>query len=155
MKKLIPLFLVVAVAGCGIFAKNRLEKGGPYSGYAFAYSTNATGQVTTNIVLVSASNYPFFAVDSSFELSWSVVNAAFTFERNNRKLLWEVSPNIKHTLDKLRPQAWSVWKSYAAARTVYKANPIPANLTAMQQILAQMQAIAASAQAAISTYQGK
>ena len=82
-------------------------------------------------------------MDSAFDSAVSALDAAFTFERVNRAMLWKVSPDIKHALDRVRPQAVQVKVDYAKARAAYMANPLAANLTALQQVLGRAQQIAA------------
>ncbi len=137
MKKLLFLWIVAiamcvgaALTGC---KTSNLEVGGAYS--------------QTNTVPDKA----FFAVDSAFTLAHSMVNAAFESERENRQLLWKISPNIKHSLDAIRPTAWDLTVRYTAARKTYLKQPIPANLTRLQTFLSGMQNLANTAQAALNT----
>lgn len=133
MKRYLALLLASAflVFGCG----KRLERGGAYS------PTNTVGGVQAD--------FPFFAVDSAYNLAYATVDAAFKFERENRQLLWDISPTIKRTLDEVRPQAVEADKLYIRAREVYKQNPVPANLAVLQSILSKIQQLAATAQATI------
>lgn len=105
--------------------------------------TNSAGVVS----LAVQPDYAFFIVDSAFDLAVSALDAAFTFERVNRAMLWKVSPDIKHGLDQVRPVAVQVKVDYAKARAAYMANPVPANLTILQQVLARAQQAAATAEA--------
>jgi hypothetical protein len=125
------LFTGLIVTGCGTA---RLEQGGAYA------------PVDTNGVATAAPDYAFFAVDSGFDLAYSAVNSIFTFERQNRAVLWKISPEIKHTLDKVRPQAWGYAVQYAQARRAYLANPTPAGLTLLQTISAKVQQLGATVQ---------
>lgn len=138
MKKIILIVLLaLSITGC----TNKLQTGGAYS----PITTNAAG-----IIIESTTpEYAFFVTDLSFSTAYSAVDAAFTFEKNNRDMLWKISPNIKHTLDKIRPQAWNVVVRYSAARKVYIANPTPPGLTVLQQILTEVQKLSASAIAAL------
>lgn len=128
------LMALVAFAGCG---KGTLQPGGAYSGVTASGVTNA------------APDYAFFLVDSGFDLAYSSIDAAFKFEKDNRAMLWAVSPDIKHTLDKIRPQALAIATEYLRVRAVYKANPTPANLGALQTALAKIQQLSTAAVAAI------
>jgi hypothetical protein len=133
---IVPMLLLVAVlglAGC----KGTLEQGGAYA------------PIGTNGVVTIAPDYAFYVVDSGFDLAYSTVDGAFKFEADNRMLLWSISPNIKHTLDQLRPQAVTIRNEYAAARAAYMANPTPAGLTTLQAALAKAQQIAAAAMAVL------
>ncbi len=133
-KILSNILLVLALClGC---QSSRLEIGGSY-----APGTNGVSTVKADM--------PLFVVDSAFDLAYSTIDATFKFERDNRLLLWKISPNIKHTLDVLRPQALKVAKEYLLVRAVYKNNPVPANLTALQSVLLKMQQLSVAAQAAL------
>lgn len=91
----------------------------------------------------------FYAADAAFELSYSLANTAFEFEQKNRQLLWSLSPDIKRTLDRIRPQAKEVAVAYAQARKAYTAYPTPAGLSTLETVLGRMQQIASAAQAAL------
>lgn len=123
-------FALFLTPGCGTPS---LEPGGAYS---------PPGQVA---------DLPFEVVDAAFNFSRTAVDAAFHFEQGNRALLWSLNPGIKHTLDSIRPQATAAWLDYAKARAAYKANPVPANLTTLQRILATVQQLTATAVAVIPT----
>src|SRR5258707_8090524 len=86
------------ILGCN---KSTLEPGGAYA---------QTNQVPDLV---------FFQIDSAFDLAYSAIDAAFLFEFQNRPMLWTISPNIKHTLDSIRPQAVAARDKYLAARTIY------------------------------------
>ena len=137
MMLVIPAF-ILCWEGC---KSGKLELGGAYR----PSSTNAAGIV----VDAAAPDYAFFVADLAFSTAYSAVDAALTFEHNNRKLLWGVSPEIKHTLDKIRPVAWSTVQRYARARSAYLSSPTPAGLSTLQNLLSEIQKIAASAQAAL------
>ena len=134
----IALTVAAVLSGC---KSGKLELGGSYR----PSTTNAAGQV----VDAAAPDYGFFVVDLAFSTAYSAVDAAFTFEKNNRNLLWRVSPEIKHTLDKIRPAAWNVVQRYARARQIYLRKPTPADLSILQALLANIEKLAASAQAAL------
>ena len=91
----------------------------------------------------------FFVADSAFDTAYATLDGAFKFERENRAFLWKLSPAIKQTLDKIRPTAWEVVQRYSVARKVYMLNPVPANLTALQTELGNMQRLTATALAAL------
>ena len=128
------LAFVIGQTGCSSTG-NKLDPGGAYA------PTNGPVQVQPD--------YAFFVVDSAFDLAYSTVNAAFQFEYDNRALLWKASPNIKHALDQIRPKAVDVRNRYIAARTAYMANPVPAGLSQLQSILAEIQSLATAAAAAL------
>jgi hypothetical protein len=77
----------------------------------------------------------------------------FRFERDNRDNLWKLSPDIKHTLDKIRPDAAQAVQTYAAARKAYIANPTPTGLSMLNTILAKVQQVSAAAAAAVTSLQ--
>ena len=130
----IAIWVSLLVPAC---STTKLEPGGAYA------------PAGTNGVAVVAPDYAFFIADSSFDLAYSALDAAFTFERDNRALLWNVSHKIKHTLDQLRPQALTVRNQYIAARVAYIANPTPAGLSTLQTALAKIKQLSAAAQAAL------
>jgi len=127
------LLIASSLLGCGT---TKLEPGGPYA------PTNAVpGSV------LPAPDPAFFAVDATFKLAYSALDAAFKFEYDNADLLWAISPTIKRELDKLRPKAIEIRNAYAVARAAYKANPTPANLSALESAMARCQQLAGVAQA--------
>lgn len=127
--------LSLLLYGC----KATLEPGGAYA------------PVGTNGVAAVAADVGFFEVDSAFDLADSAVLAVMKFERDNRAMLWKASAQIKHTLDGIRPQIVAAEVDYAKARQVYMANPTPANLSGLQEILSKAQSLLAAAQAALPT----
>ena len=132
----VTMLVAIALMGC---KSGKLEGGGAYA----PSTTNSAG------IAVAQPDYKFFICDLAFSTAYSAVDAALTFEKNNRKLLWGVSPEIKHTLDKIRPVAWSAVQKYSRARRVYLTSPTPAGLSTLQNLLSEIQKIAASAQAAL------
>jgi len=98
---------------------------------------------------IQAPDMVFYNIDAAYDLAYSTVDAAFRFERDNRTLLWKVSPQIKHTLDSIRPQAVSANADYLRARAAYMANPTPAGLTALQTVLSKISQLATAAAAAL------
>lgn len=128
----------------------KLENGGAYAPGTNALTIDATTGITsTNFVATAAPDLAFFQVESAFDFAYSTIDAVFTIEHDNRLLLWKISPDIKHTLDKLRPEAVTIRNDYIKARIAYQANPVPANLSQLQTILARIQSTAAAVQAAI------
>jgi len=131
MKNKLLLLLALApllFSGCGT---TRLESGGAYA------------------PIGTVPDMQFYQVDLAYDLAYSTLDAAFKFERDNRDMLWKVSPQIKHTLDGIRPQAASANAQYLAARAVYMAHPIPDNLTWLQQALAKVQQLTTTATAVL------
>lgn len=149
MKKtaLLSLALIAAVGLCFaplVGCKSTLEPGGAYAPAV----TNVVDGVT-NVVATAAPDKAFYAVDSAFLLAYSATDAVFAFERNNRQFLWELSPEIKHTVDKIRPEAVAVRNQYAAARAAYIANPTPAGLSQLEEALAQANRISSALQSVL------
>lgn len=134
MKKILNVVLLTAALflWTGATCNNaRLETGGAYA---------PVGQ---------QADIAFYSTDAAYDLAYTAIDTIFTFERNNRDALWKISPDIKHTLDGLRPQAWEVNKQYHVAREAYKKVPVPDNLTVLQQVLAKMQKLLAAANAVV------
>jgi hypothetical protein len=151
MKSILRFVLVAVTAvvlagpitGCKNFNR-QLETGGAY---APGTNTVVNGELVT--VPTGAPDRAFFAVDSAFQLAHAVANAVFSYERENRLLLWNLSPDIKRDLDKIRPQYSDAVRKYAAARRAYTANPTPAGLSDLQTTLLQLQNFANAASAVL------
>jgi hypothetical protein len=146
MRMMRRMGLIFGVAGilallCGSSCKGKLEPGGAYS----PVTTNADGTLN----FTQAPDIGLFVADSGFDLAYSGMETAFKIERDNRALLWKVSPQIKHTLDQIRPKAVDGKLKYAQARAAYIANPVPANLDALNTILAEVKALTAAATAVL------
>lgn len=120
-------FTAAIPTGC----KATLEEGGAYA---------PVGQ---------APDKAFYAVDAAYDLAYGAMDGAFKFEQQNRQLLWQISPEIKHALDKVRPQALVVARQYTAARKAYLANPTPSGLSTLQTTLSRLQQLSAAATAAL------
>jgi len=125
---LLLAFLMVGPVGC---SRTTLEPGSPYS---------VEGQ---------AADVGFYATDAAFELAVSAFTTVTDFEKNNRQALWNISPEIKHGLDKARPEAKAVTLAYARARRAYVTYPTPAGLSTLDTVLGRMQQLAAAAQTAL------
>jgi hypothetical protein len=142
IKKLVPglaavglaIGLVLAGNGC---STQKLELGGAY---APAITNATTGEVTA----VMQPDLAFYTVDAAFGLAYSGIDFVFGFERQNRAWLWRISPEIKHGLDRVRPEAVRVRDDYSRARAVYATNAVPANLTVLEQLLAKAQQVNAT-----------
>lgn len=120
----------------------KLEAGG-------AYAQSVTNTVGTNLVITATSDLTLYSADAAFELAYKTLDAVFLIERNNRQYLWNLSPNIKHTMDSIRVTAQQVVNEYADARTAYLAHPTPLGLTGVQAVLAKIQQLLFVANAAI------
>lgn len=121
-----------AVSGC---KTPTLEKGGAYD----------TGNKLPDLA--------FYAADSAYDFAFSAIQGAFKYERDNRLALWKISPQIKHTLDGIRPTVWDINVRWAKARRAFLANPLPENLTALQTILAEIQRLVPIVQDAVKPAQ--
>lgn len=153
----VGLFLVgIGLAGLlqlGCAGQNkRLELGGAYNPATTVMTTNADSTVSTNLVAVGQPDFKLYAADASFDFAYSTLEAAFKIERDNREFLWKLSPEIKHSLDAIRPKASKAVAAYAAARIKYMALPIDENATGLDAALADIQAVSDSATAAISSF---
>lgn len=151
MKKLtISLIAAVALAVSFTACKtHKLEPGGAYAPATLNVTTNADLTTTTNVVETAAPDQALFEVDSAFELAYMAVDTAFKLEKQNRELLWSISPSIKHTLDDIRPKALEAVQRYTKFRRIYLLQPTPAGLSQLQTILSQMQSFSTAAQGAL------
>lgn len=140
----IPLLMMLPACGTP-----KLELGGAYAPAATNITASTEGVLVTNVVSTVAPDIAFFTVDSAFLLAHSAIDAVFTIEKNNRQLLWQVSPEIKHTIDAIRPKAVEIVKQYAIARAVYRAHPTPAGLSTLEEILARANQVSTALQAVI------
>jgi len=118
----VGLWLLCAALLCGgCVTPDRLEQGG-------AYAASET----------QAAQPELYAIDASFEMAYSALDATFKYERDNRLLLWKLSPGIKKGLDQLRKEAGIVRDDYALARTIYLENPTPAGLDELRTQLSKL-----------------
>lgn len=147
LRHLLLLGLLISGAlfldGC----KKTLQPGGAYA--PVVITTNAGGVTVTNVV--DLPDMAFYQTEAAFKTAYDLTDGIFKWERDNRLILWGVSPSIKHSLDAIRPTAAAIVKQYGIARTAYKANPTPAGLDLMNTILAKMEQIRASAEATQET----
>lgn len=141
MLLLSALALSLGSIGC---KTGQLETGG-----AYAPGVEVVADGRTNVVATAAPDRALFVIDSAFELAYSAVDTAFSLEKTNRQLLWSISPDIKHTLDRIRPQAADAVRTYTRAREQYLQNPTPANLSLLETTLRQLQNLASAAQMAL------
>ena len=141
MKKLrliLVLVLPLLLAGC----QSTLAPGGAYA------PVTITNGVTNQTVLPDMA---FYTTDAAFWLAAATLDTAFTFERDNRAALWQLSPKIKQTLDSIRPDAWAAVKTYKTARDAYRKNPTPTGLSLLNTILSKIQQFNATASAVVTT----
>ncbi len=131
--------LTIILQGCA----TRLETGGAYA------PAPITNEVTGVVTASPAPDPGLFAVDTTADFLFTTIQAVFKLERDNRNLFWKISPNIKHTLDGIRPQAKQAVEDFGKARTVYLANPTPAGLSTLDTILGQLKAFSSAVQAVI------
>lgn len=134
------LALTFLVTALGLGCKGTLEKGGAYN----PGITNIDGTVTYK------TDRALYTADSIFWATYSTLTDVFAIERKNRDLLWKVSPEIKHTMDKVRVQATVVVTAYGRARATYIANPGPTTLTNLNDWVNKLTSLAAVAEAALS-----
>lgn len=137
--------LLPILVGC----QSTLAPGGAYAPTVSV--TNTAGAVTTTTVL--APDIGFYIADSAFVSAESILDIAFRFEKDNREALWKLSPEIKHTLDSIRPGAQQACISYKSARDAYKKNPTPAGLDLLNTILSKVQSLSSAASAAVTSAQ--
>lgn len=123
--------LPLAQFGCA----SKLEPGGAYS--------------NTNSVGVAVADKPFMAVESAFSLAYSALDAAFSFERDNRAMLWDISHSIKQTMDKIRPQAVAARDAYFQARALYVGTKTPQSFELLKTQLSKIQTFSTQAQSAL------
>jgi hypothetical protein len=152
IRKLVPTLGALAICSM-VFAPlgctKQLAQGGAYAPGITTSSTNSTGGIVLAFTPTTAPDYGFFVVDSAFSLAYTTLDTAFTIERDNRAFLWKLDPNIKHTLDSIRPDSVKWKNAYLDARKSYLLTATPAGLSAMQTALTQIQNAAAAAAAAI------
>lgn len=142
---IVGFVLVFGGSGC----RKTLEPGGAYAPATFA-TNQTTGVITTN--RISQADMAFYTIDAAFRMAYSATKAVFDWEMDNEAFLWGVSPQIKKTLDGIRPQATDAVLRFGIAREAYKANPTPAGLDTMQTLLAKMQQFQATASALASQW---
>lgn len=132
MKKLLSLFTLLAcfaLVGCA----TNLEKGGAYNQVA------------------QAPDQAFYAIDATFDLTVGTFTYLSDLERNNRLMFWNLSHDIKLTLDRLRPQAKVIALQYAIGRKAYLKFPTAEGITTLQTTLGRMQQLSTAAQAVVPT----
>jgi len=132
MKRILIAVMMLTLAYTPVACKSpQLASGGVYA---------PAGQVA---------DLQLYQADVAYALAFGTIDSVFKFERDNRLVLWKLSPKIKRTLDDIRPQAWAANQRWAIARQAYITQPIPANMTALQTVIAKAQQLATTAQAAL------
>ena len=126
--------LAVCLTGCVLFDKDKLAAGG-------AYAQSETAAAMPEL----------FVTDASFDLAYQALDTAFKYERDNRQLLWQLSPDIKKRMDALRTEANRVATDYAVARQTYLAQPTPVNLSNLNTVLRKLQQANTAALAVIAS----
>jgi hypothetical protein len=142
MKKFLSLFAcalllcaITVLPGCA--GTPRLEKGGAYA------PVGEDGQTFI------APDVGFAIAEMGFKVTHLAIKLAFDLEFNNRVVFWNISPEIKKTLDKLRPVVNQAIIEYDLARTAYMANPTPAGLSTLQTVLSKLKQLSLTAEAVI------
>lgn len=115
----------------------RLEPGGVYA------PTNSVGQVIYNDIGLALA-------DASWKLAYETVLGVMEFERENRQALWDISPDIKRSLDSIRPTVVDIRLRWNQARQIYEANPTPAGLTTLQTIMSEIERLVPVVQAQLT-----
>lgn len=136
---LLLLALALMVSGVSLLGPTgcqtgKLEPGGPYA---------PTNQMA---------DLGLFRADSAYLLAYNALDTVFKIEQDNRKFLWGLSPDIKKTLDSIRPQAVLVRNEYAAAREAYLKAPTAEGLTTLQSVLGRIQQLVNAAEAVIQPH---
>jgi len=133
------LFLSLAItatlllSGCGAINGDKFEAGG-------AYAATETAPAMPEL----------YTADSAFDLAYKALDLTFKYERDNRAVLWKISPKIKQKLDGYRSEASQVWMDYAVARQTYLTTPTTANLDAISVITGKLAKLNAAALAVIA-----
>lgn len=138
---LIVLALIGMSLGLGLgIGCSHLEPGG-------AYAPTATNAVTGEVTATAAPDKALFLADSAYKFAWTSANAAFELERENEALLFKISPNIKHELDKIRVEAMAADLDFHRARSAYVVSPTPAGLSQVEAALSTIKRLAKAAAA--------
>lgn len=135
--------LSLAAVGC----KSTFAPGGAYSGSTVATNA-ATGAVSTNTM--AAADPGLFAADTAYQLAYDLVDGVFLFEYQHRAQLLALSPKVKQVLDSIRPTVVDIDHRWALARQAYQSSPTPAGLSTLQSILAEIQKLVPTVQAALT-----
>lgn len=140
-KKRISNCVALLLVSIGLFVTtgsscrgDRLEPGG-------AYAPTQVDPLTGVVTPTSAPDIQIFIIDTLYKLTFSSVDLIFDLERSNERFFWSISPDIKHTLDKLRIPTWEINVEFHRARDAYDANPTPAGLSTLETILGRMRQV--------------
>jgi hypothetical protein len=131
---LLPATLLISallIAGMEAGCTTQLENGG-----AYAPGTNSASGV---FVPTQAPDPALYVADASYRLAYDAIDGVLKFERDNRAEVAKLSPKVKPALDAIRPTVKDIDHRWALARAAYKVNPIPANLSTLQNVLAEIQ----------------
>jgi hypothetical protein len=140
-RKLAGLLLATALVFTFTGCQSKLQPGGAYAPTV----TNSDGTVTATF----APDKAFFTIDAGFDFAYAGIQSLFAYERDNRAFLKSISPDIKKTLDSIRPDVVRAVVDYGKARNAYKANPTPAGLSTLRTIEGRVGQLASAAQAVI------
>ena len=138
MQKILSLILLAALLSLSACKSPQLQPGGVYS------PTNSVGQVVYNDIGLALA-------DAAYKLAYETVGAVLKFEQDNEVVIWAISPDIKHALDKVRVTGNDINLRWANARKIYRLNPTPAGLSTLQTILAEVQRLVPVAQQQLAT----
>ena len=122
---------------------DRLEPGGAYC----PAHTNELGA----LVIDGEPDYTLAAADAVFESSYKMVVKLCGIERENRRALWTISPQIKRAMDQVRTETLEVRLKWATARQAYLASPTPSSKDALNRVLEELQRLVNAANAALQT----
>lgn len=146
--------LLVAVACLSLTACNKpnLETGGAYAPSVTNRTTNSTGEIVEELVPSTAPETILFSTDAAYRFAYESAISVFEFEKENRAVIAALAPKVTPALDKARDVVWDIDQRWAKARQSYKKNPTPAGLTAIQNILSEMQRILPAIQSELNPY---
>ena len=122
-------------AGC---RTPQLETGGGY------HPTEATQPETV-----------LYVTDAAYKFAYTTVQGALKFERDNRKEIAAVAPQIKPALDKIRPVVVDINLRWAQAREAYQAHPTAAGLSTYQRTVAEIERLMPIVQQELEPYFAK
>jgi hypothetical protein len=153
MKKLLAILACIPLLFCACKSPN-LAPGGHYNPAVTNLVTVTNGTNVISVPRVEATgqaDVKLFAADASFRMAYTLLDNAFAFEQTNRAMLWAISPEIKHGLDKIRPEAAKATVAYYRGRAAYVAAPSPAGLTGLQSVITTVQQLGVTVTAIVSS----
>lgn len=128
-KRIVSVLLlstVISISALSVGCKTpKAQPGGVYA------PTNEVGQVVYDETKLAL-------LDASYKFAYETTFSLFEYERNNRKAIQAISPEIKHAFDVARPHITDIERRWALGRRAYRTNPTPANYTTMQTVLAEL-----------------